>query len=258
MTSNIPEKAGETDPVLSRSFTRSVPIRWGKDSLSAFWEAAEGNVVANFAHASSEFRLLHRVDELLQRIATNQIEPQSALVALLLLRTHSAYRAATLIAASGMPTDTYPLVRTILETAGYALLIHRDSTLGTAWLSRDDGPIEKRIVRNTFTVRAVKDALMQVDPGLLRVFDSLYEYCIDFGAHPNEKSLTANMSMTEEGKTKNYKVQYLHGNTTFTAGAMKNTARAGLFALHAFQHTMSARFELLGLKQDMHLLKGHL
>jgi len=42
------------------------------------------------------------------------------------------------------------------------------------------------------------------------------------------------------------------------AGAMKNLARAGLFALFAFQHTMAARFQILGLKDGMNALRGQL
>jgi hypothetical protein len=258
MTDSHPTKAGETVTVPSRTITQDVPAQWSRDPLSAFWDAASGNVVANFAHASPEMQLMRKVDELLRRIAANLIEPQSSLVALLLLRAHSAYRAATLVAASGMPTDAYPNIRSVLETAGYALLIYGEPKLGETWMRRDGGATEKQLVRNSFTPRAIKDALTQVDRGLLQVFELLYEYCIDFGAHPNEKSLTANMSMTEDGKTKHYKVQYLHGNTVFTVGAMKNVARAGLFALFAFQRTMAARFELLGLKEEISALRGHL
>lgn len=72
------------------------------------------------------------------------------------------------------------------------------------------------------------------------------------------KSRSLNLSMTEEGKAKHYKVQYLHGDTIFVAGAMKNVARAGLFALFAFQHPMPARFELLGLKDAMNSLRSRL
>jgi hypothetical protein len=258
MSSFVPEKAGETTAIPSRRITRDMPLKWSSDPLSAFWDAAGGNVIANFAHGSPEVQLMQQIDELLRRIAANLIEPKNSVVALLLLRTHSAYRAATLLAASGMPTDTYPAIRSILETAGYALLIHREPRLGEMWLRRDEGPPEKQAVRKAFTPRAIKDALEHVDRGLLQVFDTLYEYCIDFGAHPNEKALTANLSMTEDGKTKHLKVQYLHGNTVFTIGAMKNTARAGLFALFVFQHTMAARFELLGLKDEMNSLRGRL
>ncbi len=238
--------------------TRPVPLNWGQDALTNFFEAAASNVVANFVHASPEMQLVQRVDTLLLRIASNMIEPKNSLVALLLLRAHAAYRAAATIAASGMPTDAYPLLRSVIETAGYALLIHRNRALGEVWLRRNDGVPEKHAARNAFTPRAIKDALEQLDRGLLNAFDTLYEYAIDFGAHPNEKSLTANLSMTEDGKTKHYKVQYLHGNTIFAKGGLKNTARAGLFALFAFQHTMAARFEILGLKADMNALRGQL
>lgn len=255
---SAPHKAGETAAVLSRQVVRQVPAQWGRDGLSAFFDAAFSNVIANAAHASPEMQSVQRVDELLGRIASNLIEPQNALVALMLIRSHAAYRAAALVAASGMPTDAYPQIRSVIETAGYALVIHRQPELGETWLRRNDGAAEKQAVRRAFTPSTIKVALENVDPGLLRVFDTLYEHSIDFGAHPNEKSLTANLSMTEVGNTKHYRVQSLHGNTIFATDALKNTARAGLFALFAFQHTMVAKFELLGVKDEMNSLRPHL
>jgi hypothetical protein len=258
MTDDVPKKAGETAAVLSRSVTCDLPANWGCDPLSAFWDAAMDNVIANFAHASSDFTLVGQIDGLFLHISEKLVEPQNSLVALLLLRTHTAYRVAALIAASGTPTDAYPLLRSVLETAGYALLIYRDPALGEIWLHRDDSRDTKQAVRDTFKPRAIKDALAQLDSGLMRVFDTLYERFIELGAHPNVKSLTANLSMTEAGATKHYRVQYIHGNTTFFADAMKDTVRVGMFALTAFQHTMAARFELLGITDAMNLLRRHL
>jgi hypothetical protein len=258
MTKIVPEKVGETAAVTSRKDTRDVPVDWGRDPLGAFWDAAGGNLIANFAHASPDFQRMQQIDGLFLRIGENLIEPKNLMVALLLLRTHVVYRAATLVATSGMPTETYPLIRSVLEHAGYALLVHRDPPLGQTWLGRHDGPDEKQAVRKTFSTGAIKDALAAVDTGLRRVFDRLYEYSIDFGAHPNERSLTANLSVDEVDGKKHYRVKYIHGNSLIVEGAIKDTARAGLFALFVFQHTMAARFELLGLKDEMNSLRPHL
>lgn len=253
-----PENAGQTAEVLSRKVTRDLPVNWGQEPLSEFWDAAMSNVVANFAHDRPDVGLLRQVDHLFSRIAQSLIEPQNPLVALLLLRTHSAFRGASLVAMTGMPTDAYPLLRAVLEYAGYALLMHRKPDYGEVWLRRHDSAAAKKAVRRAFTPTEIKDLLGTLDKGLQKVFDELYEYTIDFGGHPNEKSLTSNLSWTQTGRARAYKVQYLHGNTIWVGSAIRNTARAGLFALFAFQHTMAARFELLGIKDEMNSLRKRL
>lgn len=253
-----PENAGHTTEILSRKVTRNLPVNWGREPLSEFWDAAMNNVVANFAHDQPDIGLLRQVDHLFSRIVQNLIEPQNPMVALLLLRTHSAFRGASLVAMTGMPTEAYPLLRVVLEQAGYALLMHGNPGHDEAWLRRHDGPAEKRIVRRVFTPTEIKDLLGKVDKGLQKVFNELYEYAIDFGAHPNERSLTSNLSLSHAGRTKSYKVQYLHGNTIWVRSAIRNTARAGLFALFAFQHAMAARFQLLGIRDEMNSLRKRL
>ena len=47
-----------------------------------------------------------------------------------------------------------------------------------------------------------------------------------------------------------------HRTRLLTASAMKNAARAGLFAPFIFQHVMAARLELLGLKDEMNALRA--
>jgi hypothetical protein len=256
MTKLAPEKVGKTAAVLSRKVTRDMPVNWGRDSLSEFWDAGTDNMIANFAHDRPDVGLLRQIDALFLRAASHLNEPKHPLVALLLLRTHAAFRAASLVAMTGMPTEVYPLIRSVLEHAGYALLMHQNTGHGETWLRRHDGLDEKKAVRKAFTPTEIKELLGNLDKGLQKVFDELYEYSIDFGGHPNERSLTSNLSLKESERTKEYRVQYLHGDTPWVAAAIRNTARAGLFALYAFQHTMPAKFALLGIKDEMNALRS--
>jgi hypothetical protein len=144
------------------------------------------------------------------------------------------------------------LIRSVLEHAGYGLLIHRDPALGETWLRRQEGVAERKACRKAFTPGAIETALEALDKKLLAIWDELYEFSIDHGGHPNERSLTTNLSMDDVGKTKELQVQYLHGDSIFVQGAIRTLARAGLYA---FQHTMAERFQLLGLRDELKELR---
>ncbi len=94
-------------PIRSRTAPRTLPEGWEKDPLTQHWEACASNMVTNFSTGSAEIQYMQAVDNLFVKITANLINSKRLIVALLLLRTHSAYRAATVIAASGMATDIY-------------------------------------------------------------------------------------------------------------------------------------------------------
>lgn len=250
-----PVSRTHTAEVLSRRLSRDVPVNWGNDPLSQFWDMAGSNVIANFANNPPDLKPLRKVDSALLKIVEHQRQPRNVVVSLLLISAHAAFRAASNIIMSGMPTQSYPLIRNVLEHAGYAAMIARDPSLGEVWLRRHDSPEAKKKQRNTFTTTAMKAAIGAFDTALLKRWDDLYEYTIDFGGHPNERALTSNMEIDDEGSTKTYKVQYLQGDTVFVQGAIKNLARAGLNALFTFQHTMPERFQLLGLREKLQTLR---
>jgi hypothetical protein len=81
-----------------------------------------------------------------------------------------------------------------------------------------------------------------------KVFDSLYQRSIDFGGHPNERSVTGNMRLVKlEGRTEFQQV-YLHDDSLMLDHGLKTTAQAGVCALEILQEVFTARFELLGVR----------
>jgi hypothetical protein len=245
-----------TAPVPTRRTTRDLPAGWEKDPLTQHWEACASNMVTNFAAGSDELRHMQVVDNLFVEITKNLINSKRPIVALLLLRTHSAYRTATVIAASGMATDTYPTLRSVLETAGYALLMYDAPELETVWLERHTSEAQMAAVKAKFTVGAIKRAVKAKDTALHAVFEKLYETTIDMGGHPNERSLTGSMTLTEDEKQKVFNVEYVQGNSLGAKLAKLTAARVGLCSLYLFQHIMKERFEILGLRDAMQRLRN--
>ena len=119
---------------------------WANESLTAFMDEARQNRFATFDHKKAESLCLVDIDACFQRLAENSsgIAHQKLVPALLLIRSHAAYRAACEHAMAGQFTETFPQTRVCLEYAGYALHIYKNPELGDIFLKRVDGEAEKR------------------------------------------------------------------------------------------------------------------
>ena len=104
------------------------------------------------------------------------------------------------IAMSGHEAAVYPLFRTSLESACYALLIARKPELGMVWSNRHDGEDERKASRRAFS-SAVVDAAKYLEDwhsGLGAIINSLYETSIDHGAHPNTRGVMNHVQSTSQ------------------------------------------------------------
>ena len=100
-----------------------------------------------------------------------------------------------------------PLFRLMLEQGGYAILINRNSELAEVWLKRDADPAR---VRKEFTAGKIKEILAASDIKLRDLFQGLYESTIQFGAHPNEMSVTGSIRIKRQDDQEFLKIIYLH------------------------------------------------
>lgn len=106
------------------------------------------------------------------------------------------------MALSGHEAAIYPLLRTALESACYALLITRKPELAEIWSARHDGDAERKACRKMFA-SAVSEAAGLVDDmqdGMGDFVLQLYEAHIDLGAHPNTRSVMNHVHRTPTEK----------------------------------------------------------
>lgn len=228
------------------------PKGWGGDELSAYFDMVRNNQFASYEKLPTEYGRLTDIDACFVTISKQLLNPKDILAPLFLARSHSAYRAACAAALSGQSSETFVLLRSSVEAAGYGLLVHQTPLLGEIWLKRAEN---KGAVRAAFTVKAVRHAVEKQDTKLAGIFDMLYERAIDFGGHPNEMAMTGSMSINEEDDRKTFAIKYLDDNPLALAHAIKSTAQAGLCSLFIFQYIFPERFELLGLKQQLQALR---
>ena len=121
--------------------TSQPPPRWGADPLSEFIDNALANVFATFVHKPIQYKHILDVDSCFYKVASNLSNPTDFVAAFLLLRSHSAYRAACRLALSGQATESYVVLRSCLEYAIYALHIDKNPFLAELWLKRHDDVI---------------------------------------------------------------------------------------------------------------------
>lgn len=242
----------------ARETTKAIPPHWADDKLSAFLDQAFNNTLASFVRKNERFQVLLRVDQNFLRIGENLVNPPDMIGALLLLRSHSAFRAACRLSMSGQVPDAFPVLRACLEYALYALHINANCALGEVWLRRHDDAASLRRVRQEFTHTAVMATLQGKDRNLEPVIQQLYERSIDFGAHPNERAITGSMTIQREPGRVELQQIYLHGDSLSLDHGLKTTAQIGLGSLCIFQHIFLERFRILGIQDVIDQLRREL
>lgn len=234
------------------------PPGWGKDSLSEFLELAQRNRYATFANKSEWYQKLSKLDDCFLRVGKGWINPPDLVTPLLYQRAHSAFRAAAGLAMSGQVTDLYPQIRACLEYAAYGLHIGENPASVDIWLARHSGAAGMKAVKTEFTVANVRESISKRDRHSAEVFDILYQRAIDFGGHPNERSVSGSMAMNEMEDRMEFLQMHLHGDGMAFLHGLKTTAQTGVCALEIFQCLYGARYELLGVRADLLSLRRNL
>ena len=110
------------------------------------------------------------------------------------------WTAALRMALTGHEAATYPLLRTALESACYALIIARRPEMAAVWSARHDGDEQRKACRKAFG-SAVADAATAtggIHPGAGTFLMELYESFIDLGAHPNTRAVMNHVHQEDE------------------------------------------------------------
>jgi hypothetical protein len=227
------------------------PPRWASDDLTTFIQMATDNIAATFHNKKNAFNILKDIDSYFLIITDHLLNAPDFLASLFLFRTHSAYRAACRLSLSGQVPETFVLLRSCIEYPLYALHINGNPELGEKWIDRHKDEESFKSVRNEFQYGRVIKTLETIDPAICRTSKLLYERSIDFGAHPNERSITSSMKVIKGRDRIEYKQIYLAQDSKQLSHGLKSTAQVGLCALYIFRHIFKERFDILGITQKM-------
>lgn len=188
------------------------PPGWASEPLTQFIDQGRNYQFAAFHNKRVVVQDLCRLDRLLMDALRDWKGSTQPVPALLLFRSHSAFRAGVAGAMAGQCAEAPSLLRLCLECAGYAAVMNAKPELVELWLRRHDSDETKRQVRRAFTVSVVTASLRGLDPSLATAFSILYERLIDFGAHPNERMVTSNIKTIRGPEEMRVDPVYLQGD----------------------------------------------
>ena len=232
------------------------PPGWGDDELTKFLDDGKSNQWATFYWKRPGTRILVVIDAQFVLASNDWLNPQSEIAAFMLLRCHSAFRAAAGLTMSGQLVEAYALCRSMLEYAAYSVHVYRKPDSGLVWLNRHKDPVAMKTQKREFQLKNVLEkSVKPANQHACERFETLYQFTIDFGGHPNERAVTSNMKMVNELGSRRMLSIFQHGDGIELDLALKRVAECGMVSLELLQIAFNARFELLGINAAMLALR---
>lgn len=230
------------------------PPGWGKPKLTSFFEDAWANAIASFANKSECHRLC-RIDDLIFEIAQDwrgKAPTVETIVALLMFfRAHSAFRSSAMLGMSGATVEAMAVLRLALEFTGYSALVAQTPEFAKLWWNRDNDPDSKKKFVRAFTHGAIRSALERYNKSLSEAYEALYERTIQFGGHPNEKAVSANIRIQEGLRETKIDQVYLQGDGLALDQWIRTANQTGICILRTFVHIHPKRFEELDVERKI-------
>lgn len=244
--------------------TEQVLPPWGNDHLSSLFQAAEDNdriTSLNFPHI---YRLLQRIDAAFIRIgeAVEKDSREELLVPrILIARTLPSFFASIRLAMSGQVPESYPVLRSGIEQAWYALHIAKDPhppDRVKMWLCRNDDESSKSKCRNEFKVENARSTHQSFDSATAKQVHELYERVIDLGAHPNQQGVLSAMNLSEAEEETTCQVGLILPKVITVLIALKTAMEVAIGTFKVYQLIFPERFKIMSLDEEIETIVGEL
>lgn len=167
--------------------------------ITAYFEVANEVSSSVRKNEGPAMRLVLEVDELIrERLFGVDIDlgihPMN-----LTLASYYSFLAAVRVAISGQAAGVFPLLRQGLECACYAYRMTEDEQLVDIWLRRHKDAEHEKFCRKSFgsAVSDTSRSIGQKQAELGTLVSELNQASIDFGGHPNLKSVLPHMSLKD-------------------------------------------------------------
>ncbi|MFH1370064.1 MAG: hypothetical protein ABII09_02080 [Planctomycetota bacterium] len=172
--------------------------KWGKTYLTEFLLSADINTRITYLKRNGYFEMLENLGDIFISASENvgYSDNSSFVIALLLGRACGNYFATVRLSSSGQLSEAYVQLRTCIESALYAFNIHSERSSAQVWLDRHKSNKSRKVSLNLFKPGVIMSRLEQTNQSLGQETKRDYEHCIDYGAHPNERSVSSNLNIS--------------------------------------------------------------
>ncbi len=223
------------------------PETWGGDEVTKFLDVLRRNQHATFFSFPPQFHLLVQIDGVFRTISENLDHSKEWFAGLFLLRAHSNFLSAIHLLTAGQLTEAYAVLRLCIENTLYGLYFYKNPESCETWLQRQDSNEHKQRVRREFHIRRMLKLLYSINEKEWHAASTLYELTIDFGAHPNEFSLTQSLKITRESDQITLSVVSAGGSDSQFELALRTAAQVGVCALSVYRIIFQERFDCSGV-----------
>jgi hypothetical protein len=227
-------------------------------SLAHFLETIHRNQQCIQDRFSERYRTIQRVDDCFAAAAGKHLrDVKPMFTGPMFLRSHYAYKTAAGMTLAGQFCESFVLMRSCLEYAGYAIRLFTDPNLEEVFLNRHADKASKNALRKNFEISSITNAIAGFDKKLSEIFKDMYERSIDFGGHPNPHAMfgAANINKDDDNKLTSMSTFAFSVNPKTIEFAMHKVAQVGLTTLCIFEHMFKGKFELLGIRARIDELK---
>jgi hypothetical protein len=237
---------------------------WEGDPLSTFLSQAQWNERVSALKLPDVYALLRGVHAAFQHMMTiteRESNPNLLPSRFLMARAHAAWLAAVRMALSGQTPEAYPVIRTVIEHSWYALHLAKDpspSTRAVIWLCRNDDAAAKARCKTEFAIANVRATHTALDAAAAAALQTLYDWTIELGAHPNERGVLAAMTRVDTGQGQTFGAVFLTDSAIHIAATLKTAIEAAVGALKAFRLIFPERFAIAGVDDMIEKLVSEL
>ncbi|HGM8500224.1 TPA: hypothetical protein ACKQEC_004858 [Pseudomonas aeruginosa] len=191
-------------------------MKFNAGSLSDYLSATLKVTTEHSENPPQLMFMVRQMDEIFHHeIFSHEFEANPT-VGLLAMNAYVTLLSAVRQALSGHVVSTFPIARAALESACYALLA-RDEIKAEIWADRHTSEVALKACRRTFTAQKASDELREISPEMAEFVMVHYEASIDFGAHPNRKSVIDHLedSRPAAGGLHGYELTGVYGSNSW-------------------------------------------
>lgn len=181
---------------------------WGKDILTHTIEDAFCNVGVSFLKLKPYFESLIKAEEIFKDVGgALSYKTLDGLISISLFgRANGCFFGAVRLSSSGQITETWAILRACLENSLYAFYIAGNPERAKIWAERHNSEEHKKKCKKVFVIGNMWKALKAKSRSIEKEARDCYDNTIDWGAHPNERSLFSNLEMKKVGSGYNLNI----------------------------------------------------